>query len=233
MAGSNFDTNINMPRRIVELSDFFPYHICARSNNREWFDLPLDYVYGIYANVMAKTIDKYSLECHGFVLMSNHFHFLATTPKANLSSAMRYFMTESSRGIARASNRINRIYGSRYHWTILREPTHYAYALKYIYRNPIEAKIVKDIGFYRWITINPQHKKFSGLVTSNNNGFDEYTPKKNRELLNWINQCEDRLFINSVQKALARHEFQIPICPKSGKRTHFGDQLHPKETPGT
>jgi len=49
-----------MPRRHVIPSDYFLFFISARGNNREWIALPLEYVYGLYANVLETTIKKYT-----------------------------------------------------------------------------------------------------------------------------------------------------------------------------
>ena len=222
-----------MPRKKVELSDTFPYHVCARSNNKEWFELPLARVFGIYANVIEKTIDKYCIELHSFVLMANHFHMLVSTPMGNLSRAMRYFMTESSRAIARCSDRINRIYGSRYHWTIIRDSQHFAHAFRYVYKNPVTAGIVDRAEQYDWSTLNQGHCKFQKMITSVRNGLDEYIPNERNDLLIWLNKADNDEYIEMVKKALKKHEFRFGLDPNTGKRPLYFDKLHPKNTPGT
>jgi len=177
--------------------------------NKEWFALPLEYVYGLYANVLETTIKKYQIQCQGFVLMSNHFHMLVSTPKANLSQAMRYFMTESSRGIAKACKRINGIYGSRYHWTRIRESQHYAHAYLYLYRNPVKAKIVEKVEAYRFHTLHPWHRKFRSLILADSHGFDEHIPKIREEQLDWLNQEEDEAYSDHVRRALRKTEFSF------------------------
>ncbi len=199
-----------MPRKRLEKSDFYPYHVCARANNQEWFSAPLNEVYEVYSDVSARTIEKYSLQIHAFVLMSNHFHMLCSTPQSNLDIAMRYFMTESSRSIARLSHRINKIYGSRYYWTIIRESSHYAYAFKYIYRNPVRAGIVSRVQSYPWSTLNFFKRKMNSLIQSNESGFGELIPPNRRQLLLWLNECEDSEHEASMRKALRRREFKFP-----------------------
>lgn len=222
-----------MARRIVELSDIYPYHLCARSNNKDWFELPLNFVFNIYCTILKKTIKAYGIQCHSFVLMANHFHMLASTPKGNMSAAMRYFMTESSRALARGSGRINHVYGARYHWTIIRSPEHYAHAYKYIFRNPIEAGIASKAEDYQWSTLNNFHPKFLHLTSPNQNGFDEYLPTDRQVLLRWLNQSEGSDYTDQVKKALRRHEFSFSQNKNTGKRESHLNKLHPKNTPGT
>src|SRR6202521_5080377 len=41
-----------------------------------------------FLQVLERVIDKYRWELHAYVLMSNHYHLLLTTPEPTLSSAM-------------------------------------------------------------------------------------------------------------------------------------------------
>lgn len=216
-----------MARKIVELSNIFPYHLCARSNNKDWFDLPMNQVFEIYVDVLERTINLYKIKCHSFVLMSNHFHMLASTPDENLSSAMRYFMSESSRAIARASRRINHVYGSRYHWTIIRSSEHYAHAFKYIYRNPVEAKISFKVEEYQWSSFYNFNSKLKSLINNNENGYDEYLPNDLNEMIDWLNHNDDPEYINNIKKALRKHEFSFSQNNQTGKCPNYLDKLNP------
>ncbi len=214
-----------MPRRQVELSDEYPYHVTARSNNRDWFNQPKDKLYDMYSNVAEKTIEQYSIVIHAFVLMDNHFHMLLSTPESNLSMAMRYFMTESSRAIARMSGRINRIYGKRYHWSIIKNAHNYAHALKYVYRNPVKACISKTVESYAWSTICQNHSKWQKIVV-NSHGFDEFVPDVRWQLLDWLNKRVGDEYEQEVAIALKWHEFKFRQNRKTGKRPSFGEALH-------
>src|SRR5687767_14154985 len=103
-----------MARKCVILQNEHPYHVRARSNNREWFYLPLEHCWSIYSRYIKETSQKYGFATHNFVLMKNHFHWNVSTPSCNLSEGMQYFMSRTSIAIARSAGRINRIYGSRY-----------------------------------------------------------------------------------------------------------------------
>ena len=219
-----------MPRKLVELSDVNPYHIYARSNNKDWFALPLGYVYLIYEDVIKRTVKNYGFAFHSFVLMSNHFHALVSTPKANLSEGMRYFMTESSRSIARASGRINRIYGARYKSTIIKSSIHYAHAYKYVYRNPVEAGVCDKALNYEFSTLN---SKCRIKVEDNSNGFNEHIPDFFDELIEWLDDDPGEKFNNDIRKALRRREFKIPKPSHGGKRPTYVCALRPKKMPGT
>lgn len=141
-----------MTRRLLKLDSVHPYQVTARSNNRDWFDLPMEACWRVFATTLSKTSDRYDLRLHAFLLMSNHFHLLISTPNANLGSAMRYLMTESSRRIARASGRINHVYGGRYKWSLLTRESDVAYAYKYLIRNPVRARMTDRVEQYPFST---------------------------------------------------------------------------------
>lgn len=222
-----------MPRKPVELSDIYPVHVTARCNNKDWFSLPLSLVMDIYIDVLERVIDKYNIKVHAFVLMSNHFHMLISTPDANLSAAMRYFMTESSHAIARASNRINRIYGARYSGTLIKESEHYAHALKYVYNNPVKAKITDRAEKYKWSSLNENIKPLQKLIEPISEVFSEFVPQDKYALVQWLSLADDLEYIEATRKALKKRVFKYGQNKNTGKKPCYIDRLHPKKSPGT
>ena len=165
--------------------------------------------------------------------MANHFHMLISTPTSNLSQAMRYFMTETSREIARACSRINRIYGRRYHWTIIRTAEHYAHAYSYVYRNPIHHNAVQGLEQYSCSSLTEKNKNFSRLIVDKKQGYDAYIPHCRRELISWLESNKDQEYDAAISRCLKHHEFLFPQDRITGKRNTYFDKLHPQKTPGT
>jgi REP element-mobilizing transposase RayT len=111
-------------------------------------------VWEIMSDYLYFVSHHYQLKIYAFVLMSNHFHLLASTPEINLSEILNYFMRETSREIGRLSGRINQIYGARNHKTLLPSFHYYMNTYKYIYRNPVRAKICNDVVEYPYSTLH-------------------------------------------------------------------------------
>src|SRR5687768_2108167 len=88
------------------------YHVTVRSNNKEWFHIPVSECWKLFQKKLYAANQKYKFEIHTFVLMSNHFHLIASTPQANLDQVMRYFLTEFSRAINVRADRINHVFGN-------------------------------------------------------------------------------------------------------------------------
>jgi putative transposase len=95
----------------------------------EAWELFSDYLYFINKN--------FGIRIHSFVLMPNHFHMIARDPELNLSSAMNYFMRETSKLMASESRTINRVWGAPFHSSLIDSPLYYLHAYKYVYRNPV------------------------------------------------------------------------------------------------
>jgi putative transposase len=199
-----------MPRTPINLQNEFPYHVTARSNNREWFSVPLELCWHIFVKNLDETHRRYKFQTHLFLLMSNHFHWGVSTPDCNLSEGMQYFMTRTSHEIARAAGRINKIYGARYNWSVIGSPIHYANVFRYIYQNPLRAGICSDVRQYRWSTYIQENVKLNCC-----HGFEEFIPSDQNELMAWLNQTPLEHFAPLMKKALRRKTFKFPAHPAS------------------
>lgn len=114
-----------MPRAPAILQSEFPYNLSARCINQEWFNIPMPRVWEIFCTELSNTAEKHHLQVHSFVLMSNHYHMIATTPQANISQCMQYFMQRSSRALTNEGNRINETFAGRHYKCILQLPNYY------------------------------------------------------------------------------------------------------------
>ncbi len=113
----------------------------------------MDQVWDIFCEELCKTNKEFELNIHSFVLMSNHFHLIASTPKANISDCMRQFMYRTSRRLTRKGNRINQTYSGRHYKCILQHHNYFLNAYKYNYRNPIAAGICTEAQNYKYSTL--------------------------------------------------------------------------------
>lgn len=144
---------------------------------------------------------------HSFVLMSNHFHFIVSTPDGNVSAMMRYFMTETSREITYLTGRINQTYGGPYYSSLIGSYHYFLHAYKYIYRNPVEAGLSDLAENYKFSSLHSllgyAHTAFP--IVEDDTLFSDISGT-----LNWINQQPDAFHQEAVRKALRRAEFSLP-----------------------
>lgn len=197
-----------MPRKRVDISSEFPYHVSARCHNREWFDLPMQYVWSVFEDYLFLTKSQFNLRLHNFVLMNNHFHLLVSTPDANISAAMKYFMQLSSRELSRAAGRINQTFGGRHHKTLVGSYHYYMNCYKYVYQNPVRAGICSRPEDYQFSTLNGLLGK-SRLTIPVEEDTLLFAPDFNDSTLRWLNQRADPKREADIRLALRRSEFKL------------------------
>lgn len=195
-----------MPRRPLTCTNQFPYHVTSRSNNREWFYLPIEKVWQISCAAVFSVSEKYRVNTYSFVLLSNHFHWMLETPMNNLGDVMRDFLTQVSKDIQRHSGRINHIFGARYKWSILDSPYSVAYVQKYILRNPVRAGLSDLVESYRFSSLTngdalPMASGVGSLWTA--------VPKRKSDLLAWLNAPTAKDLETQIAKALRKEFFKF------------------------
>jgi REP element-mobilizing transposase RayT len=136
-----------MPRAPLIRSQL-PYHVYARSNNKEWFYLPQDIIWEIFCRRINTLKEKYVFQIHNFVLMSNHFHLIISTPNYDLDKIMRWLMREVSREINFRTERINHVFGGPYKWSLIDNPVYYKIAYRYVAQNPTRSGFTVRIENY-------------------------------------------------------------------------------------
>lgn len=199
-----------MPRKQLIRTADHPYHIRARSNNKEWFELPLDECFEVFCNVIPIVCERYEMHLHAFILMNNHFHMAVSTPKLNLDECMHYFMGQTSRGLRKKTSRINHIYGGRYRWTLITNDLYYANCFRYIYQNPLRAKIVDRVEDYQFSTASGRGNKLTSLVTE----FESHhsmIPKNEYDRASWLNIVPDPKVDRRTKIGLRKAVFEIGV----------------------
>lgn len=199
-----------MPRTPFKCCPNSPYHLSARSHNKSFFQTPMDETWSIMSDFLNLISYGYNVKVHSFVLMSNHFHLLATFPEANLSQAMQYFMRESSRHISTSAGHINQVYGNRVYRSRIDQYYHYINIYKYIYRNPVEAHLCKNVIDYKYSTLR-------GLI-----GLDRLTLRIEEDLilfngriehleseLAWLNKAPEKSYYLDMKNGLHRRVFKL------------------------
>ncbi|MBL7713855.1 MAG: transposase [Bdellovibrionales bacterium] len=142
-----------MPRKTLVVSDHLPYHVTVRGNNREPFPLDLTEVWTIFSRLVYSVAITHGFRFHAAVLMPNHIHIMISTPEKPLDTGMQTLISRLTREINQRTGRTGRIFGSRYHWSIIEKPFYFLNALKYVYRNPVRAKLCDRAEEYEFSTL--------------------------------------------------------------------------------
>lgn len=210
-----------MPRRRMPLRPDTPYHITARTNNRERFPLDLAEVWEVFEEQLWFLHHAFGVRIHAFVLMSNHFHLLMSDPQMQLSPSLRWLMTETSREVGRRSQRINHLYGQRNYQCQIPNHHYFMHAYKYVYRNPVQAGIVDRVEEYPFSTLYSvvNHTKLNIPLS------DLLISEDKVGILDWLNFDPKPKDWQLVQSALKKGEFSLSRERKTNKPTQLESHL--------
>ena len=162
-----------------------------------------------FMTVLDTACNRYEVQIHAFVLMSNHYHMLLSTPLSNLDDFMRYFQTETSRKISKKAERINHVFGTRYRPTLLKNATAFSYAFKYVFRNPVRAGLVKTVEAYRYSSLIFSRRELTIPVVERVDSLGEWIPRDWLERMAWLNRPTPKECEELIGKALRRRTFQF------------------------
>lgn len=190
-----------MTRPLLIRTHLFPYHITTRTNNKEWFEIPLSEVWKMSMHAIKHANEIYPVEVISFVLMQNHYHLIVKTPQSNLDKFMYELNKRLSLLIRTRTKRINSVFGGRYKWSLIRSQTYLYNCYRYVYQNPVRANIVKRCQDYPYSTLHCLiHNKVIPIQLYDTFGFkDEYA-------LHWLNQKINDSEILAIRNGLRKSE---------------------------
>ena len=208
-----------MPRPPLLRSPELPYHVCGRTNHREWFEAPLHEAWRIFCDELYATSILSEARVHAFVLMTNHYHLMISTPGPDLGDVMREFLKRLVARLNYATATRGHLFGGPYYRSLIRTEDQYATVLKYVYRNPVKARACELVEEYRYSTL----RQVMGLNRPDLRidpplrdlhpfqGTDDML-----EQLAWLNEPFRNEQDQALSRALRRQEFKI-----SGRVRHL------------
>ena len=117
------------------------YHVTCRGNERRAiFRDPEDR--SAFLERLKVSLQIYGVRLHAYVLMNNHFHFIAETPKANLSEFMRHFNVSYTGYYNRRHRRVGHLYQGRFKAVVVEKDSYLLELSRYVHLNPVRIKPV-------------------------------------------------------------------------------------------
>jgi putative transposase len=146
-------------------------HVIQRGNNRQvCFNGDEDFA--AYAHWLKEFADKYEVEIHAWVFMTNHVHLLMTPQKDNGISQM---MQALGRQYVRFYNYTYKLSGTlwegRFKSCLVQTSDYLLQCYRYIELNPVRAGMVQHPQDYRW---SSYHANALGKESSLRTPHDEY-----------------------------------------------------------
>jgi putative transposase len=128
----------------------YPHHIIQRGNNRQ----PVfaeDADYETLLGMLDEQARKFGVALHAYVLMSNHFHLLATpTSSEGIPQMMQAIGRSYVRYFNRHQQRTGTLWEGRYRSTLIQAERYLLACMVYIDLNPVRAAMVGEPAEYPW-----------------------------------------------------------------------------------
>lgn len=127
-----------------------PQHIIQRGNNRQ-VCFADDEDFSAYAQWLHEAAQRYSVELHAWVFMSNHVHLLATPRQEGaISAMMQYLGRHYVRYFNNQYRRSGTLWEGRFKSCLVGSEHYLLHCQRYIELNPVRAKMVAHPEEYRW-----------------------------------------------------------------------------------
>lgn len=125
------------------------YHVTSRGDRQESIyedDGDRERFLAILGDVVA----TYNWVCHGYCLMTNHYHLVIETPDGNLSRGMRQLNGVYTQASNRRHGRVGHLFQGRYKAILVDADAHLLELTRYVVLNPVRAGIVGNPGEWPW-----------------------------------------------------------------------------------
>jgi putative transposase len=117
------------------------YHITARGNRRERiFASDADRV--CFLEILSRSLPRFEVELHAFVLLPNHFHLLVRTKRANLSRWMHWLMVTYTMRFNHRHHKVGHLFQGRYKSLLVEGGSYLLGLSRYLHLNPVRGKII-------------------------------------------------------------------------------------------
>jgi len=128
----------------------YPHHVIQRGNNRQpIFASSADYQ--TLLDLLDENAKKFGVAIHAYVLMSNHFHLLATPQTADgLPQMMQAVGRRYVRYFNDRQKRSGTLWEGRYKSTLIQSERYLLACMSYIDLNPVRAGLVAQVRDYPW-----------------------------------------------------------------------------------
>src|SRR3954454_1815211 len=139
-----------MPRRARLEVPGGIHHVWGRGNRRQtMFYGPGDYV--LFLRLLGRAIEKHSMYCLSYCLITNHYHLVLETPRPTLGDAMRDINGRYAQLFnERRKTGGGRLFEDRFGSKPVQTDEQFAQLLRYVARNPVAAGLCASPSDWKW-----------------------------------------------------------------------------------
>ncbi|MBV2130581.1 transposase [Arsukibacterium indicum] len=127
-----------------------PEHIIQRGNNRQ-VCFASDDDFAAYASWLQEFAEKFQVQLHAWVFMTNHVHLLCTaSDSSGISLMMQSLGRQYVRYFNRRYNRSGTLWEGRFKSCLVQSERYVMAVYRYIELNPVRAGMVSSPAAYHW-----------------------------------------------------------------------------------
>lgn len=115
------------------------YHVTSRGNGRQVL-FHTDEDRQRFLSQLQDNLESYGVVLHAWVLMSNHFHLVVRTPRANLSRFMQRLNSSYSLYYRYKHGKPGHVLGGRYKAPVIEDDAYLLAVTRYVHLNPVKTK---------------------------------------------------------------------------------------------
>lgn len=109
--------------------------------------------YELFLRVLSEAEDSCPIRLLEYCVMPNHWHLLVWPERDDqLSRYMQWITGVHGQRWRRARDLVGRgaVYQGRFRWVAIQDGQHYGIARRYVYQNPVRARLVEHPAEWRW-----------------------------------------------------------------------------------
>lgn len=125
------------------------YHLMSRGNDGKDIYL-VDDDRHLFLETLSEMSERFEVTIFAYVLMSNHYHLLVQTRRANLKKAMQWMGSTYTRRFNNLHGKTGHLFQGRYKSILVQNDSYIMRLSCYIHRNPLRKGIIKRLIDYPW-----------------------------------------------------------------------------------
>ncbi len=103
-----------------------------------------------FLDLLGQVFESHSVECHAYCLMSNHYHLVFTTRRANLSDTVKQLNGTYAQRWNERHGRTGHVFQSRFHAQVVENSAYLLTVCRYVVLNPVRAGLVRAPEDWPW-----------------------------------------------------------------------------------
>jgi len=178
------------------------YHVINRSNGRVKI-FEEDWMYKDFEYLLGEVKEQFDMRILAYVIMPNHWHLLLYPQKdGDLSRALAWLGTAHTRRYHAQTKTIGggHLYQGRYKSFLIQTDAHLLTVLKYIERNPVRAKLSRQVENWKW---GSAHRRVRGSKKERALLAESPVPLP-RNYRTWVNEPEPSEDLADIRESIRK-----------------------------